>query len=217
MAGANYSHQKDLFNPRNARKVVIFGAGSVGSLAAFHLCKKGVPDIEVWDDDFVASHNAPVSLYGPSDIGRLKVEVLQELLVRLTGITISIRPEKYEGQTALNNVSVASCVDTMAGRRCIWQKVRMNPTVDIFCDSRTGGSYYEVHTINPSVRSEVDAYEATLFDDKRAVLLLCGRHGIIDNTSEAARLLAASLTRFWQKNSKELLVAGRSDIFRRVI
>lgn len=217
MARANYSHQKDIFDPRAARKVVVFGAGSVASLAVFHLGKKGVLDIEVWDDDIVASHNSPMSLYGPQDVGRYKVEVLQELMLRLTGITIAVRQEKYTGQVPLRNVSVVSCVDKMKARRVIWQKVKKNTTVDIFCDSRTGGSYYEVHSVAPCVQSEIDQYEASLCDDKDTVLLMCGRHGIIDNVSEAARVISASVSRFWMTGDKQLLVAGRSDIFKRVI
>ena len=91
---ANYAHQLKLFDPRRSCRIVGFGAGAVGSWAAFFLAKEGFTDITWWDDDVIKSHNVPMSLYGPSDGGKYKVERLQARVQELTGVPIKPQGEK---------------------------------------------------------------------------------------------------------------------------
>lgn len=211
-APLNLSHQAKLFNPKFARKVVLFGAGSVGSYVAFFLAKMGVTEIEVWDGDDVASHNIPMSLYRPKDVGRYKVDALREIILEFTGVTITAKQAMYEGKEPLKNVSVISCVDTMKARSLIWSKVRMNPSVDIFLDTRIGEAYQEVFAISPCSTTDIKRYRALLFDDKEAVRRFCGSHGVVFVSTKAAQGVTANIARFWQTGQKKWRDAGRCDI-----
>jgi molybdopterin/thiamine biosynthesis adenylyltransferase len=202
----HFAHQEGIFDPKHARKVVLIGAGSVGSHVAYHLTKMGVTDLEVWDADSVATHNTPMSLYGPGDIGRFKVDALAEIIERLTGTRITIKRQKYTGE-AFRNVSVVACVDHMDERRLIWERVKLCPTVDIFCDTRTAVAYIDVLSIAPCDPEDIDRYEALLFPQSKAAKQSCGYHGIVYAASRAAQIVAANLALFWTEGRKEWRIA----------
>lgn len=216
LLAANHSHQYQLFAPEAARKTVVFGAGSVASHFVVSLAALGARDIEVWDADAVASHNVPMSAYRPKDVGRLKVEALRDIVQEKTGVELRIRPEMYEGQEKLRNVSVVSCVDTFAARKTIWAQVRMNPTIHLLCDTRIAEYYLEVLSVAPCDRTDIKRYEMLLRDDKEAKRQTCGRHGTILVAGRAANVAAQNLTTFWQTGQKQWHVAERSDTLERV-
>ncbi|MEK7639519.1 MAG: ThiF family adenylyltransferase [Patescibacteria group bacterium] len=213
---ANFSHQHQLFNPENARPVCQIGAGSVGSYLAYLLAKVGVKDIEVWDYDVVESHNVPMSLYSPEDIGRSKVDVLKERIRELTGVEIIGRHERFTGKELFRNVSVIACVDSMKTRELIWKNVRGNLSVDIFCDTRTSEMYAEAYAINGNDVTDIKRYDHLLFPDKEAVRQVCGRHGIAFATMRTASTVVANLTSFWQTGKKEWCWRERCDTLGRV-
>lgn len=211
----NLSHQFQIFDPANARPVTIMGAGSVGSFAAFLLAKAGVPDITVWDADVVSSHNVPMSLYGPSDVQRLKVDALQEHLERLTGIRIKTEPRMYDGER-LARTSVIACVDTMKAREVIWEQVKDRATIDFFGDSRVNAAFIDILSVVPHKRKDIDRYEALQFPDREASMQICGMHGIGYAAVRAAGILAANLTRYWSESKYEWRVTERCDTLLRV-
>jgi hypothetical protein len=211
-----YAHQEGLFDPRFARKVVLLGAGSVGSHVAYHLAKMGVTDIEVWDNDVVASHNVPMSLYGPSDVGRYKVDALAELIERLAGTSIRTERKMYDGEV-LRNTSVVACVDSMRVRKLLWERLKFCPTVDIFCDTRTAASYIEVLSVAPCDPIDIEMYEAMLFDDDQATRQTCGTHGIVYASSRASQVVAANLALFWQQGRKVCRMAEQCQTLDSII
>ena len=204
-----YAHQENLFDPKRARKVILLGAGSVGSHVAYHLTKMGVTELEVWDDDTVASHNVPMSLYGPEDVGRFKVDALKEIIERLTGTTILTERKMYSGE-AFRHVSIVACVDSMQARKLLWERLKYCPTVDIFCDTRTAATYVEVLSVAPCDPTDVELYEALLFDDTIAARQSCGQHGIVYAASRAAQVVAVNLALFWQHGKKESRIAEQT-------
>src|ERR1700751_3935547 len=66
--------------------VTLGGAGALGSLLADNLVRQGVRQIRVIDRDRVEEHNVGTQLYGESDVGAWKVEVLRQRLFRATGV-----------------------------------------------------------------------------------------------------------------------------------
>lgn len=212
---SNFSHQKKLFNPKNARKVTLFGAGSVGSFTALALAKMGVSEIEVWDADTVESHNAPMSLYSVRDLGRLKVEALRDRIRDLADVEITIRPEMYDGQVPLRNASVVACVDTMQARKTIWSQVKQNPSVDVFLDTRLAEAYVELLAIEPNARNDIGRYDAMMFDDDTAVRQICGTHGIVFASLTAASAVTATLAKFWTERRKTWRYVERCDTLER--
>lgn len=214
---ANYSHQEHLFDRHTAKPVVIFGAGSVGGYATNFLAKMGAANIEVWDDDTIESHNTPMSIYSPRDIGRLKVDSLREIIERDANRTIGIHPEKYTGQMPLRNKTVLCCLDDMDARKAIWEQVEGNPTIDLFCDTRVAEFYVEVFSIDPNSKKDQERYRALLFGNKEAKRQTCGSHGTVLTSTYAAWAAVQSITTFWQTSARKWHHAERCDTLARVI
>lgn len=213
----NWSHQKDLFDPAVARKVLLIGAGSVGSHVVYELAKMGVSEIEVWDHDSVQSHNVSMSLYGPGQVGLYKVDALRELICLLCGLELTVRQHEYAGEVLPRNCIVISCVDSMAVRKKIWKEVKGKVSVPLFLDTRVAGAYTELLTIVPVDKRDCGRYEALLFEDKDAVKRMCGQHGVVFAATRVAATLAATLAQFWQKGTKKWRVAERCDTLERAM
>jgi hypothetical protein len=211
----NHAHQIHLFNPAFARPIIQIGVGAVGSYAVLLAAKAGVKEITVIDGDMVQSHNLPMSAYWPEHIGMYKVDALEHLVKVQTGVSIQKVRSMYE-QGPLQHATVLSSVDTMnTGRSIIWPQVRMNPTVDLYCDTRTNGHFVEVYTVEPMRRKDIEKYEATLFDDSSATPQNCGMHGIITASSIVAASMLSNVFHYWEHGTKAWRFAERCDILQR--
>lgn len=212
----NFAHQMEIFDPANARKTVVFGVGSVGSWLVEFLCRIGVRDIEVWDDQSVASDNLPYSRYLPEHIGMYKVEALRQIMKSL-GVELAVHRERYTAQVDYRNASIVSCVDDMDARRIIWEMVkRQRVSIDLLCDTRAARAYVEVLSIAPCDAKDVHRYEAMLFPNEEAILQTCGEHSIAFASSRAAGIVAANLTQFWTNGTKKWLKRERCDTLEEV-
>src|SRR5580765_3063387 len=74
--------------------LTICGAGALGSHLADNLARQGFRQLRAIDRDRIEEHNVGTQLYGESEIGAWKVEVLRQRLFRATGVEIeAIRKE----------------------------------------------------------------------------------------------------------------------------
>src|SRR5215472_12193767 len=71
-----------------ATRVTLCGAGALGSHLADNLVRQGFGPLCVIDRDRVEEHNVSTQLYGESDVGAWKVEVLRNKLFRAAGVEI---------------------------------------------------------------------------------------------------------------------------------
>jgi len=83
-------------------RVLIVGAGGLGTPAAQYLAGAGVGSIRLVDDDRIALSNLPRQLaYTEDDLGQLKVEVLAQRLRDANGeIAVDAHCARFEGDTA---------------------------------------------------------------------------------------------------------------------
>jgi len=195
MKSLNFSQQDFVFDPAAARPVTLIGAGSVGSQVATMLAKIGVSEIRVYDADYVESHNIPMSAYGTRDLGLLKVEALERILLEQSDMRIASVPDMYAGEPLKN--SVVACVDTMEARKLIWEQVKMNPNVDILVDTRIAGEFVSVFAVDPCNQEDIAYYESFLYPSSEALQPTCGFHGIIYVSAQAAVAVCANLTAKW--------------------
>ena len=86
---------------------------------------------------------------------------------------------------------VIVCVDNMATRQKVWQKVRLNIRVPLFIDARMGGMIAQVFALNPCLPDEMRGYEGLLFTDEEAVEIPCTAQAIIYNTFMIAAIIGA--------------------------
>lgn len=73
-------------------RVVICGAGALGSNIAETLIRCGFRHLRVIDNDRVEAHNLTTQTYGRADIGAQKVNALRHHLYRVSGIEIDAVP-----------------------------------------------------------------------------------------------------------------------------
>jgi hypothetical protein len=97
----------------------------------------------------------------------------------------------------------------------VWERVRKNASIDLFCDTRTAGAYVEVFCVRPQHRKDIEEYERSLFSDEKAAPQTCGRHGIIYASMLAAGVVVANLTEYWERGTKKFRFAERADTFTR--
>ena len=105
-----------------AASVLLVGVGGLGCPVALYLAAAGVGRLVLVDDDRVDTSNLHRQvLYGPADVGRLKVEVAAERLRALNAdVAVEARPERLTAANARALVGASDVVvdgsDTFATR-----------------------------------------------------------------------------------------------------
>ena len=80
--------------------ITICGAGALGSNLADNLARQGFRNLRVIDRDRVEEHNISTQLYGASDVGAWKAEVLRNRLFRCVEIEIDTITKALEERNA---------------------------------------------------------------------------------------------------------------------
>jgi molybdopterin/thiamine biosynthesis adenylyltransferase len=199
----------DVFSPDslgNAR-IDVIGAGATGSRVVLSLAKLGLENIHVWDFDIVESHNIANQAFRLGDIGRLKVEALQDLVLEATGTKINIHNEKVDGSQKLGEI-VFLLVDSMAARKEIWQKaVRNKIRVKLMIETRMGTDSGRIYTILPMDPQQIAKYEDNLYEDVEAEVSSCGTSISVGPTAELISGMAVWQLIRWTAISKH----GKED------
>ncbi|HMC89781.1 MAG TPA: ThiF family adenylyltransferase [Gemmataceae bacterium] len=109
-------------------QVTLCGAGALGSQLADNLARQGVQHLRVIDRDRVEEHNVSTQLYGESDVGAWKVEVLRQRLFRATGIEIDAVRKELAERNARGLLQegglVVDTFDNSASRRLVQDSCR---------------------------------------------------------------------------------------------
>jgi molybdopterin/thiamine biosynthesis adenylyltransferase len=110
------------------QRLTICGAGALGSHLADNLARQGFRQLRVIDRDRVEEHNVSTQLYGESDVGAWKVEVLRQRLFRATGVEIDALRKELGDRTARsllqNGGLVIDTFDNSTSRRLVQQHCR---------------------------------------------------------------------------------------------
>jgi molybdopterin/thiamine biosynthesis adenylyltransferase len=108
--------------------LTICGAGALGSHLADNLARQGFQQLRVIDRDRVEEHNVSTQLYGESDVGAWKVEVLRQRLFRATGIEIEALRKELGERTARTLLQegglILDAFDNSASRRLVQEQCR---------------------------------------------------------------------------------------------
>lgn len=197
--GLNHSQHRTIFVPSAARPVTLIGAGGVGSLIAVQLGKMGVRDLEVFDDDFVASHNIPVSAYGLQDIGKTKVEALGQRLKDECDLEIVRHAHRWTPNESLRE-TIVMCVDKMDERHAVWEACKRDPLVDLLIDTRVAAEFIRIYAIDLTDREAVAEYARSVrYASSEAAHTQCGQHGIAHVNGLAASVAVGMLTARWMR------------------
>lgn len=204
------------FNPAiHNPRVVLIGAGGIGSPTALLLAKLGIRHLTVYDHDLLAPHNLSTTLYPASMIGRPKVRVLKDVLASF-GFPIKVRAiaRRFEGQSLRGVDIVISAVDSVKVRKAILRAVRRD-RVPLFIDGRIGGENLRVYTVNLRRPEEIRAYLRTLPKPGQETPLPCVAEQVIDIGAETAALIVRAV-RNWVKGGgyrNEIIVSAQDYIY----
>src|SRR5262245_7707797 len=109
-------------------RVTVCGAGALGSQLADNLARQGVQHLRVIDRDRVEEHNVSTQLYGLSDVGAWKVEILRQRIFRATGAEIEAIRKDLTDRTARTLLQdgglVVDTFDNSASRRLVQEHCR---------------------------------------------------------------------------------------------
>lgn len=147
--------------------ITVVGAGAIGSMVVLTLAKMGFHNITVFDDDIIEHVNINNQFYRISDINKLKVDALKELVYDFTHVNIKPMPIRASG--SLSDKVVIPAVDSMKSRKEIY---------DLFCgavliDPRMAIEYASIRTYMPLRGDKPSDYTNSLFNDSEAVQERC--------------------------------------------
>ena len=110
------------------QRLTICGAGALGSQLADNLTRQGFRKLRVIDRDRVEEHNVGTQLYGESDVGAWKVEVLRQRLFRATGVELEAFRKELSDRSARSLLQdgglVIDTFDNSASRRLVQEHCR---------------------------------------------------------------------------------------------
>jgi molybdopterin/thiamine biosynthesis adenylyltransferase len=132
MAGKFHHEQlyrgADLLTRLAGARLTLCGAGALGSHLADNLVRQGLGSLKVIDRDRVEQHNVSTQLYGESDVGAWKVDVLRNRLFRAAGIEIEAVNRELTERTARGLLKdsglVVDTFDNSASRRLVQEQCR---------------------------------------------------------------------------------------------
>src|SRR5439155_19190132 len=108
--------------------LTLCGAGALGSHLADNLARQGFRQLRVIDRDRVEEHNVGTQLYGESDVGAWKVEVLRQRLFRAAGVEVEAVRKELDDRTAKGLLRdgglVVDTFDKSASRRLVQEHCR---------------------------------------------------------------------------------------------
>jgi molybdopterin/thiamine biosynthesis adenylyltransferase len=111
-----------------ALRVTLCGAGALGSHLADNLVRQGVRALRVIDKDRIEEHNVSTQLYGESDVGAWKVEVLRHRLFRTAGVEMEALSKELTAKNARSLLKdgglVVDTFDNSASRGLVQEQCR---------------------------------------------------------------------------------------------
>lgn len=177
------SKSYEYFQPeKNDARVHIIGCGSVGSTVAENLARCGITKFTLWDFDMVEPHNLANQMFRQKDIGKSKVEALQDILLEINPEIvddIELKPDGWQGKMLSGYIFL--CVDNIDLRRKIVEQHMDSPYVKAMFDFRTR-------------LEDAQHYAADWADEKMKKDLLNSMQFSHDEAKEATPVSACNVT-----------------------
>ena len=131
------SKSYEFFQPdKDDSMIHIVGCGSVGSTIAENLARCGVKRFTLWDFDNVEPHNVANQMFTQNDIGRKKVEALQDIIMNINpDVEIKLKENGWNGEMLSGYIFLA--VDSIEIRKKIVEKMFNSVYVKAVFDVRT--------------------------------------------------------------------------------
>lgn len=131
--------QRDFLSEEHLKTpVTLIGAGAIGSSAAMSLSKSGFSNIEVWDPDVVSIQNMNCQWYRFDDVGKPKVEALQEQCAAQGTPLKRVHQKLFDVDQAQEASYLLVAVDSLTARDSIFRSLERVPYYQHIIDARMG-------------------------------------------------------------------------------
>jgi molybdopterin/thiamine biosynthesis adenylyltransferase len=104
-------------------RVIVCGAGALGSNLVSHLCRQGFKSVTVIDRDRIEESNVGTQVYSMDDVGALKADALRNLVYREVGEEIESVPKELDAKNTRKYLSgydiVVDTFDNSSSRRLV--------------------------------------------------------------------------------------------------
>lgn len=164
------TRHRDLISPEAlGRKIVVVGAGAIGSFTVLALAKMGFHNLHVYDFDTVEVENIGAQFFNTASIGKKKVDALSEMVRDFTGIQIHTYDYRIMKEDSLNTDLLIAAVDNMEVRSMLAR----NSNCHWLIDPRMGAEYATMEVVKMADVEAYKNYVKTLFSDAEAVHERC--------------------------------------------
>ena len=156
----NLNKHQEFFDPTQIKQEIhIIGCGAIGSTIAEMFTRLGFQSLYLYDFDKVSDHNITNQMFRMKDIGKLKVDALEEILKEINpDIKISKCDTGWDEYTRLSGIVILA-VDSIELRKQIVESIKYNKAVTYVTDCRMA-------------LTDAQTYAADWSDDKAVETLL---------------------------------------------
>ncbi|MBI2450390.1 MAG: ThiF family adenylyltransferase [Candidatus Nealsonbacteria bacterium] len=149
------------------KKLVLIGAGGIGSHTALLLARLEFEDLIIFDHDAVEPHNLENQVYSLWDIGRPKVEALRWHIHGLPQRgNVQYLQEKVVDGTPLKGIVIVA-VDNLESRQIICRQLEpANPHgnfAPLLIEAGAAQNIGIIYILNPNDSDQIAKYEQTLY------------------------------------------------------
>lgn len=199
MAEERFRNQARLLDPDKiaGAKIVVIGAGAIGSFVAMTLSKMGAKNIIVYDDDKIEDHNFANQLYPVEHLGRKKVDALLSVCQDYGDALIETKDFRWHPDNAVDGDIIIIAVDNMDARKAMWDYYKTRE-IKFFLEGRMSAQVWRVYGIDPKNDKDVALYEKNLYPQAEAAEERCGEKSIIYTVLSVASEMASQVKSFIQ-------------------
>lgn len=186
MTKTNYTRQLDWYNPEtDVNKVLIIGAGSLGSYTAFLLARMGKNNFTLCDPDRVEEHNFPNQFFDAyCKVGMAKTQCVSNTISAFDN-SLNIYPinNKIENQIQIlsDYTVVIITVDNQQTRKTVFEHLLLNRgRCNLLIDASSAGQYANIKICNLTNSGSILSYKKQLWTEDEASHLPCTGKSICD-------------------------------------
>lgn len=215
----NLNKHQEFFNPNTVKNEIhIIGCGAIGSTVAEMLTRLGFNSLYLYDFDKVSDHNITNQMFRMIDVGKYKVDALEEIL---TDINPDIRIHKdTTGWTEYTRLSgiVFLAVDNIELRKQIVETIKYNQSIIFVTDCRmalTDAQCYAADwTDDKAINGLLSTMQFTSEEAKAATpVSVCGTTlSVTPTVRTIVSLCVANLINFIKDNKYNRLIIADSFV-----